>query len=851
MNNRLAEFERDMRKKIQIISAKRITSGDFSSGASTLIETMNELADNIILSETPQESKENLESLRNVKITIDTLSKNGQITPEEFSSLNKMLETMKKTAIEEFTKRGGFRKKDKLFTPDQTLKSKVKKQFTGSRKYATMATVAGVAFDSPLLILGVQWLQARKEKKEELEKARITQQADILKEFGKRNIRTEENKRVAELVIKQFKDNFTKTEEKLTKEQEEALKKLSEEEKNKLVDEAIKNLYDALSYEDISTKGKKNKPIKDVVDKAIGEIKSPEGRQQLLEFLVKDKTFKIPKAKKSTKRSESKPDEFGGGKVRPAKSGEDYTTTASEIEKELGLEAGAFDLKASASRVEDELGLEEGSLGVPEDLENIAKERIKTEKQPSASTKGVAASEEQAALISNAMASLLPEGEFYRLMEDFKTSFEDYSKNWQSVNTEKQVEDRDFWLQDIHDYLEAYMDSLGIKKGGIKKSKDEGTSAKSGGGILSGLAGGLASFAKGALPATLAKGTGTLTGVGGIGSVAGGLVLGAPIAALGLYMNAKWKEQQAVEDQEMASIVNSVPPNRKYAADRERLWKDFSKINGITRSQEIEWSKNLDYENRRDQINGLISKVRTGQLGGDLKQKWLSFLAAKRSGIPTKVSQPVDMPKASETIPSAMPMPSTEPTAQEITIPSAMGAPVSYDNIKLANENVDIEHLEPGLKNSLGQLSADYKAATGEKLQVNSGARTYEEQAALKRVNKFAASPDRSPHVDRGGGARAFDAQSRQINRAKELGLTESAGLDTPVKNEPWHVQRAKNATPTLASINVPPTAPSITAPQQPTAPTVVTNNNFIQSPDLRHYIDDPYMRLNNNNGIS
>jgi hypothetical protein len=405
---------------------------------------------------------------------------------------------------------------------------------------------------------------------------------------------------------------------------------------------------------------------------------------------------------------------------------------------------------------------------------------------------------------------------------------------------------------DIHDYVESYMESQGIGKRKAALDKEgKGSSLLDTVGkasLLSKVLGLGKNLGKGMLPSATAAGSG-YAGVGGVAAgIGGGLVLGAPIAALGLTLNHLWKKQQGVEDQEMASIVGSTGVNKAKSAERQRLWNEFAKQNGITRSQEESLSKDIDYENRQDQVNGLISKVRTGRAGKNLQDKWLKFLVVKRSGIP-QVQASITMPTIPKANAPSLPMPQA-PT-ENIILPSATESPTSLDNVTLANPNVDIQNLEPRLKGNLAQLSTGYKEETGEKLQVNSGARTYAEQAALKKVNKFAASPDRSPHVDRGEGAKAFDAQSRQINTAKRLGLMESAGLDTPVKNEPWHVQNARKPQPTLASVTDIPT-PTPTKPnQQQASPTIISQTNVIQQPDYRFYLDDPYTRKNNNNGIT
>jgi hypothetical protein len=254
-----------------------------------------------------------------------------------------------------------------------------------------------------------------------------------------------------------------------------------------------------------------------------------------------------------------------------------------------------------------------------------------------------------------------------------------------------------------------------------------------------------------------------------------------------------------------------------------------------------------------DKTTALIGMVRSGRFGQELKLKWLAFLASKKnknitpSSIPAviepsiqpSVETPAETP--AETVPSVLP-----------PLPGITGGPLDLDTIRLASPEVDIQNLNPDLKARLAFLASGYQQMTGDKLQINSGSRTYAHQARLHATNKYAAHPDRSPHVDRGGGGNAFDAQSDQLNRARELGLLEAAGLDTPVRNEPWHVQVSKNAPPLLAGVapeatNAP--VPSV-QPSATNSPTIVNNNNIVPPVDLRWQQDDPALRYNNHNGV-
>lgn len=103
--------------------------------------------------------------------------------------------------------------------------------------------------------------------------------------------------------------------------------------------------------------------------------------------------------------------------------------------------------------------------------------------------------------------------------------------------------------------------------------------------------------------------------------------------------------------------------------------------------------------------------------------------------------------------------------------------------------NVDLDGLDPKFQSSLGSMSQDYFAATGKKLQFNSGYRSNEEQSRLYKSLPagMAAKPGSSLH----NYGMAVDVQSSQVNELKKLGLLDKYGFTRPISKEPWHVQPA------------------------------------------------------------
>lgn len=104
-----------------------------------------------------------------------------------------------------------------------------------------------------------------------------------------------------------------------------------------------------------------------------------------------------------------------------------------------------------------------------------------------------------------------------------------------------------------------------------------------------------------------------------------------------------------------------------------------------------------------------------------------------------------------------------------------------------AGSRVDTDGLNPQMQSSLIEMGKEYYAATGKKLQLNSGFRSNEEQASLFRSKPpgMAAAPGSSLH----NYGLAVDMQSAQANELDKMGLLEKYGFGRPIAKEKWHVQ--------------------------------------------------------------
>jgi len=140
--------------------------------------------------------------------------------------------------------------------------------------------------------------------------------------------------------------------------------------------------------------------------------------------------------------------------------------------------------------------------------------------------------------------------------------------------------------------------------------------------------------------------------------------------------------------------------------------------------------------------------------------------------------------------------------------------------VKLKDSSVDLSGLNPQLKERLAGLAKEYNEKTGQKIQINSGYRSTEEQAALyaKIGPPNAAPPGRSRHES----GLAVDINSADANKATELGLMAKYGFTRPVRGEAWHIEPIESAK----------RGPTPDNPYKPGAPVAVANNGKAASPE-------------------
>jgi LAS superfamily LD-carboxypeptidase LdcB len=128
-------------------------------------------------------------------------------------------------------------------------------------------------------------------------------------------------------------------------------------------------------------------------------------------------------------------------------------------------------------------------------------------------------------------------------------------------------------------------------------------------------------------------------------------------------------------------------------------------------------------------------------------------------------------------------------TVKSGPVPMATGQladPSQGDQYIKLNKGVSLNGVHPEMLRNLKAMAAEYGEQTGKSININSGFRSYEKQAALYRQNPSkAAKPGTSLHEH----GLALDIQSEDLNALEKLGLMRKYGFTRPVGGELWHME--------------------------------------------------------------
>jgi hypothetical protein len=223
----------------------------------------------------------------------------------------------------------------------------------------------------------------------------------------------------------------------------------------------------------------------------------------------------------------------------------------------------------------------------------------------------------------------------------------------------------------------------------------------------------------------------------------------------------------------------------------EKLINDFkSKVKATGKSVDDEHKKiQAELDKKRQEDAQAAEKRRQDALAKQQQQ-------ASNSPTSTQTSYKTDAPPVNPGE-EGKPIASGQDSGSQTTRDNAskpLGGPLvtsnkTFDGIRLASQNVDIQNLHPLLKERLGGLAAEYKQLTGDSITINSAYRSPEEQKRLYEQNggngKLAAPPGTSLHEY----GLAIDANSVDLNKADKLGLLAKYGFTRPVGGETWHLE--------------------------------------------------------------
>jgi len=130
----------------------------------------------------------------------------------------------------------------------------------------------------------------------------------------------------------------------------------------------------------------------------------------------------------------------------------------------------------------------------------------------------------------------------------------------------------------------------------------------------------------------------------------------------------------------------------------------------------------------------------------------------------------------------------TKPAKVSVMAKGGITDPSGGFNNLIIPKGVRVDGFKPALAENLSSMANEYYNITGNKIPINSGYRSYEDQLALKKkYGNKAASPGKSTHEF----GLAFDTNTTTAEELDKLGLMKKYGFTRPVGKETWHVESA------------------------------------------------------------
>jgi hypothetical protein len=859
--NILNEFEKNIAQKLQIVSSSSINprAETFSGGGQELLGTINELADNIMLSKSAKESKTNLEDIRNINVALNKLNQGGIINSTEHARLSKIIKSLNDMAVKDFNDMGGWRSGQTLKIKEENIIiGKLKAKFKGYKKYATVGGIAGVLFDSPALLMGAAWLSESKRRQEENTKTDEEQQNELMKSVYKES-RREKTKKIQKAERQQVKQAYRLARE---REQQELAKAAVEEiEKeevgfiDKIQEDILSLLKEGKVKEEIKERFKnslQNSETSDKLDNMLVDL------QNQLEMMVEGNIGK------------------GGASEYSPKDIIDLQEQITEVNEKLDINKKKKQLLAISkqknklqSRKQKSPGYDSKPKMSKEDRE-LRNMIFDIGDDEEASRKYLELSEEDYAQPSKEMRDMRDEGfRSPRISSDTSEADKDeLIANAEKADKaligtgdvlayayeRKKVDNRDAWLKGIHDNIQLYMENAGYAARG-KKSKSGGDESSGGGGddLLDSLVKG--KFIKDMLGKGKGFGIGVLKGATSLGANVGSggvaAVMGQAIAVagaayvgyeIGTFINDKMGLQKVIQDNIVDKFQDSYEEYEEKSANKNLSTEQRNKISIL------------------DAINKKFGTVGIGAARKKLASDpslWNRLTKAEQSLIRPKSRNnvtPTSSVSITQSTPSASASVAVTPTSnQNSDFDSAIEQVLMNEgNMKRwkvendagkgrtvwgINETANPEAF-PAIWNMSAEESREYakqiyKKKYWDPLKSKS---TFSFDAAVNmgvgQANKWAGLSLEKQHEARN---QRYMEIAQQPGKAKYL-------------NEWINRSDKMYKASSLQKVNLGQYAsnpqPAPTQVQQQGAPTIINNTSVVQQPDYRFYIEDLMLRL-------
>lgn len=225
------------------------------------------------------------------------------------------------------------------------------------------------------------------------------------------------------------------------------------------------------------------------------------------------------------------------------------------------------------------------------------------------------------------------------------------------------------------------------------------------------------------------------------------------------------------------SITSSPWEGYELLTDSKQISENLGSLKAQAEKDELIESKKKT-EDKNKGTSSLATQQKVNEAGGLTKSNIV------KSAIDSKGPVDGETP-IKESGASAVPF-----SAASNGVPAMAGGPIvsglNADQYLKLGPGAKLDGLNPEMLKNFNGMVEDYGISTGKSVYVTSGARTFEEQAALfKKDPSKAARPGNSLHEY----GLALDVSSSTLDELDKLGYMRKYGFTRPVGGETWHIE--------------------------------------------------------------